>query len=104
MKDRHARHCADFATLWRHTPAQAARSRLDLLERVRIHKFRFFSSNSANYATAVPGSLRLVTPAARIDALRADYEAMQQMILGERMPFETVLAVPEEAETTLNRS
>jgi hypothetical protein len=29
---------------------------------------------------------------------------MQQMFLGERMPFETLLAVLEEAEATLNRS
>ncbi|MBP6505959.1 MAG: hypothetical protein KA257_00210 [Opitutaceae bacterium] len=43
-------------------------------------------------------------PAARIDALREDYEAMQQMFLGERMPFETVLAVLQEAEATLNHS
>lgn len=104
MKDRHARHYADFAALWRHAPARAARSRLDLLERVRLHKSRFFSSSWANYATAVPGSLCLVPPAARIEALRADYEAMQQMFLGEHMPFETMLAVLEEAETTLNRS
>ena len=104
MKDRHARHYADFAALWQHAPAQAARSRLDLLERVRLHKSRFFSSSWANYATAVPGSLRLVPPAARIDALRADYEAMQQMFLGERMPFETVLAILERAEATLNRT
>jgi hypothetical protein len=104
MKDRHARHYADFAALWRHAPTQAARSRLDLLERVRLHKSRFFSSSWANYATAVPGSLRLVPPAARADALRADYEAMQQMFLGERMPFETVLAILQEAEATLNRS
>ncbi len=104
MRDRHARHYADFASLWRHTPAQAARSRLDLLERVRLHKSRYFSSSWANYATAVPGSLRLVPPAARVEALRADYEAMQQMFLGERMPFETVLAILQEAEITLNRS
>ncbi len=104
MKDRHARHYADFAALWRHLPAQAARRRLDLLERVRLHKSRFFSSSWASYATAVPGSLRLVPPAARIEALRADYEAMQQMFLGERMPFETVLAILQEAEADLNRS
>ena len=104
MRDRHARHYADFAALWRHAPAQAARSRLDSLERVRLHKSRFFSSNWANYATAVPGSLRLVPPAARIDAVRADYEAMKQMFLGEHMPFETVLAILAEAEATLNRS
>lgn len=104
MKDRHARHYADFAALWRHAPAHAARSRLDLLERVRLHKSRFFSSSWANYATAVPGSLRLIPPAVRVEALRADYEAMQQMFLGDRMSFETVLAILREAETELNRS
>jgi hypothetical protein len=104
LKDRHARHYADFAALWRHTPAQAARRRLDLLERVRVHKSRFFSSSWANYATAVPGSLRLVPPAARVEALRADYEDMRQMFLGERMPFETMLAILQEAEATLNRA
>jgi len=67
MKDRHARHYADFAALWRHEPAKAARGQLDLLERVRLHKSRFFSSSWANYARAVPGTLRLVPPANRID-------------------------------------
>ena len=91
------------AALWRHAPAEAARCRFDLLERVRLHKSRFFSSSWANYATAVPGTLRLLPPAARIEVIRADYEAMQQMFLGDRMSFETVLAVLEEAEATLNR-
>jgi hypothetical protein len=104
MKDRHARHYADFAALWKHAPALAARDRLDLLERVRIHKSRFFSSSWANYAAAVPGSLRLTPPPARIEELRKDYEAMQQMFLSERMSFETMLAVLKEAEATLNRT
>lgn len=104
MKERHARHYADFAALWRHAPAHPARTRVDLLERVRRHKSRFFPSSWANYDTAAPGSLHLVPPAARLDALRADYQAMQQMFLGERMPFDTVLAILQEAETTLNRS
>ena len=104
MRDRHARHYADFAALWRHTPAQEARSRLDLLERVRLHKSRFFSSSWANYATAVPGTFRLVPPAHRIDALRTDYDAMRQMFLNEPTPFDQVLAILREAETELNRS
>jgi hypothetical protein len=104
MKDRHARHYADFAALWHHTPAHPARARLDLLERVRLHKSRFFASGWANYAAAVPGTLRLTPPPDRIDALHADYEAMQQMFIGQRMPFDDVLATLKEAETVLNRS
>ncbi len=104
MKDRHARHYADFAALWRHAPARGARSRLDLLERVRLHKSRFFSSSWANYASAVPGSLHLVPPEERIEALHADYEAMHQMFLGDLMPFQNVLDVLREAEGALNRT
>ena len=104
MRDRHARHYADFAALWRHEPAKAARGRFDLLERVRVHKSRFFSSGWANYATAVPGSLRLVPPAHRIEALRADYDAMRQMFLNEPLIFEEILAILNEAEVELNRA
>lgn len=104
MRDRHARHYADFAALWKHDRAGAARERLDLLERVRIHKSRFFSSSWANYATAVPGTLRLVPPAHRIDDLRADYDAMRQMFLNQPGSFDEVLAVLREAETELNRA
>jgi hypothetical protein len=102
MRDRYSRHYADFAALWRHEPAQIALSRLDSLERVRLHKSRFFSSAWANYATAAPGSLRLVPPAHRIQALRADYAAMEQMFLGIPRSFEDVLAILREAELTLN--
>lgn len=102
IKMRNARHYADFAALWRHRAAYAARTRLDLLERVRLHKSRFFAVSWANYATAVPGSFRLVPPAARVDALRADYEAMRQMFLNEPLPFDELLSVLREAETALN--
>jgi hypothetical protein len=103
MRDRHARHYADFAALWRHESAKAARSQLDLLQRVRVHKSRFFSSGWANYATAVPGTLRLVPPTHRIEALRGDYEAMRQMFLNEPLSFEEILAILNEAEADLNR-
>jgi hypothetical protein len=102
MRDRHARHYADFAALWRHGPAKAARSRLDLLKRVRVHKSRFFSSGWANYATAVPGTLRLAPPVHRVEALRRDYEAMRQMFLNEPLSFGEVLAILKEAEAELN--
>ncbi len=104
IKDRHARHYADFAALWRHELAKDARRRLDLLDRVRVHKSRFFSSSWASYALAVPGTFRLVPPAHRIDALRTDYDAMRQMFLNEPTPFDQVLAILREAETELNRS
>lgn len=104
MRERHARHYADFAALWRHTAAKAARRRFDLLERVRTHKAMFFPSSWATYATAVPGTLRLVPPPHRIEALRADYDTMRQMFLGESDAFDEILSVLREAEPELNRT
>jgi len=102
LRDRFARHYADFAALWRHPSGPESARRLDLLERVRNHKSRFFASGWANYSSAVPGSLRLVPPDGRLAELRADYAAMRPMFLGEPLSFEEMLAVLREAEQTLN--
>lgn len=103
MRDRFARHYADFAALWRHPSAPEAARRIDLLERVRNHKARFFASGWANYSSAAPGSLRLVPPDGRLAELSADYAAMRPMFMGEPLSFEEILAVLREAEQTLNR-
>lgn len=103
MRDRYARHYADFAALWKHSGRRSAASRLDLLERVRIHKSRFFASSWARYETAVPGTLRLVPPDARLAELRRDYAAMGPMFMAAPPHFEDLLAVLREAENTINR-
>ena len=99
---RYARHYADFAALWIHASGAEASRQLDLLERVRQHKSRFFASCWANYATAVPGSLRLMPPENRLAELRADYEAMRPMFINQPLPFNQLIAVLQEAEQTLN--
>ncbi len=104
MRDRFARHYADFAALWKHPGGHAAATRLDLLERVRIHKSRFFVSGWAHYETAIPGTLRFVPPDARLAELRRDYTAMEPMFLSPPPPFDAVLATLREAEETINRA
>lgn len=100
---RYARHYADFATLWKHPAGVEAAKRLDLWERVRRHKSRFFASAWASYETAIPGSLRLAPPAGRLAKLEEDYAAMQPMFLAERLDFAEVLATLREAEQSLNQ-
>ncbi len=102
LRDRFARHYADFAALWRHPGGRAAASALDLLERVRIHKSRFFASNWAHYETAVTGTLRLAPPAARLPELRRDYAAMEPMFLIPPPDFDMVLGTLREAEDWIN--
>ncbi|MCH7225460.1 nucleotidyl transferase AbiEii/AbiGii toxin family protein [Haloferula sp. A504] len=102
IRDRFARHYSDFAALWQHPGGRAAAARVDLLERVRLHKSRFFASSWARYETAVPGTLRLVPPDARIPELRRDYAVMEPMFLSPPPEFDTVLATLREAEDTIN--
>ena len=103
IRDRFARHYADFAALWRHPGGRAAATRIDLLERVRLHKSRFFASSCAHYETAVTGTLRLAPSDARLAELRRDYTAMEPMFLSPPPDFDTVLATLREAERTINR-
>ncbi|MEQ2006384.1 MAG: nucleotidyl transferase AbiEii/AbiGii toxin family protein [Limisphaerales bacterium] len=104
LRDRYARHYADFAALWRHPGGQRAATQLDLLARVRLHKSRYFSSSWAHYATAVPGTLHLLPPADRLAELRRDYAAMEPMFLSPPLKFEEMLTVLHAAEHTLNQS
>ncbi len=100
---RYARHYADFAALWRHPRGRAAAARLDLLERVRLHKSRYFASSWAHYETAAPGTLRFAPPATRLAELGRDYAAMRPMFLTAPVTFDEMLAVLREAEQSLNR-
>jgi len=68
MRSRFARHYSDFAALWVHPLGQQARKRLDLLERVVLHKSRFFASKWANYGSAKPGTFREPAPILRFAA------------------------------------
>jgi hypothetical protein len=104
IRDRFARHYADFAALWRHPTGRAAAARLDMLDRVRIHKSRFFGSRWAHYDTAVPGSLRLVPPDTRLAELRRDYVAMEPMFLSPPPRFDAVVRTLREAEHTINNT
>ena len=103
LRDRFARHYSDFAALWRHDAGRAAAARLDLLERVRIHKSRFFASNWARYDTASPGSLRLVPPDTRLQELGRDYAAMEPMFLAPPPDFDIVIAALHDAEAVIDK-
>ncbi|NBS51953.1 MAG: nucleotidyl transferase AbiEii/AbiGii toxin family protein [Spartobacteria bacterium] len=100
---RYARHFSDFVALWRHPSGRTAAERLDLLERVRLHKSRYFASSWAHYESAVPGTLRLLPPEFRMAELRRDYLAMRPMFLAEPISFDEMMSVLTEAEETLNR-
>jgi hypothetical protein len=102
IRDRFARHYADFEALWRHPSRAEALARLDLLEDVVRHKSRFFASGWTHYETAKPGTFRLVPPAARHVALARDYATMVPMFIGVPIEFDVMLQRLRTAEQQLN--
>ncbi len=102
IRDRFARHYADFAALWAHSSRDDALARVDLLSDVVQHKSRFFSSAWASYETARFGSFKLVPPSARANALAQDYEKMRPMFLGEPLTYKEIVDRLRAAEQRLN--
>ncbi len=101
-KERLSRHYYDLYCLSLLEIGHQALDRVDLLKRVVQHKRLFFAQAWANYETATPGTLRLVPPSERLNALRQDYDAMQTMIFGEPPRWDTILQKLRELEDRIN--
>jgi hypothetical protein len=100
---RHSRHYYDMAMLAAAADVRArALADAALRERVVKHKNEFYYSKWARYDLAVPGTLRLVPPQARLAELRRDYEGMAVMIFGEPPPFDQVMATLADLEREIN--
>jgi hypothetical protein len=100
--DRFSRHYADLAALAAHPVGEAALSRDDLRARVVVHKQVFFPAAWAAYESAVPGTFKLIPPAPRLDALAADYRAMQDMFFRPPPSWEQIVANLRQLETRIN--
>jgi hypothetical protein len=102
LRDRTARHYADFASLWDHAAKDAALARPDLLVDVALHKSRFFRTGWASYETAVPGTMRLHPPEQRLRELRTDFAKMRPMFIGDAPTFAHILERIAAAEKAIN--
>ncbi len=102
MPPRYSRHYYDLAWLAQSDVKAEALADMALLAEVVTFKQRFYPSAWANYGTAMPGSFRLIAPAYRFDALRKDYQAMQNMIFDRHLSFETIIETLTGLETEIN--
>ena len=102
LRDRMARHYADFAALWHHPSALPARSQIELLARVVAFKSRFYPSKRAQYALARPGTLRLCPAEEQIGELKQDYRRMEVMYFQEPLAFAQIITTLREAESAIN--
>jgi Nucleotidyl transferase AbiEii toxin, Type IV TA system len=102
MRPRMSRHWYDVAVM--STDSRFADDKLSeaLLREVIAFKASHFPSGWANYGTALPGALRLVPHQKLVKLLRDDFKHMKEMIWGEPISFEDVLARLKKLEDRIN--
>lgn len=91
VPERYSRHYYDLYLMSKVQVKQDAFAALGLLKDVVAFKKRFYPRGWADYDSAKPGSLKLIPPDFILDAMRKDYEAMQEMIFGRRPTFDEML-------------
>lgn len=102
--DRFSRHYADTAALAKHAIVDSALLNHALRRRVVEWKSKFFGSTWAAYDQAKPPTFRLVPKAERHEALRRDYDAMNDMLLANVLSFDTILETLETLQNRINQS
>ena len=103
-RDRVSRHYYDVAMITATDCGRSALSNIDLLNSVRNHNLIAFPQAWKRFDKAVPGSVRLVPQAELRTAVERDYQAMQDMILGEAPDFEWVMEQLQCAEAAINQA
>ncbi len=103
-RDRVSRHYYDVAMITATDCGRSALSNIDLLNSVRNHNLIAFRQAWKRFEEATPGSVRLVPQAELRTAVERDYQAMQDMILGEAPDFEWVMEQLQCAEAAINQA
>ena len=77
---------------------------ISLLEALVANKRAYFFESWDWYETARTGSFKLVPGANRQETLSQDYEAMQEMIIGDTPDFSEIIASLQTLEEKINQS
>lgn len=104
VPERYSRHYYDLCLMASDDKLKTtALSDLAMLEEVVRFKEKFYPRAWANYDAAKPGTLKLIPPDHVLNAMRKDYDAMQEMIFGRRPTFDEIIDSIAELETEINR-
>lgn len=76
---------------------------IELLNKVVQFKEKFYRCPWARYDEAKVGTIRLMPPERNLQALKDDYEHMQNMIFGNKPDFEIILKGIERLENEINQ-
>lgn len=99
---RYSRHYYDLARMAMSNVKSQALDDWPLLEQVVAFKNQFYPASWANYATARPGELKLVPPEKNLTTFAKDYRDMKNMIYGDYLSFESIIATLKQLEDEIN--
>ena len=99
---RYSRHYYDLYCMANSPVKDAAFANIELLEKVVLFKEKFYRCPWAQYENAKIGTMKLMPPERNLQVLKDDYEHMQNMIFGEKIPFDIILDGIEKLEKEMN--
>ncbi len=102
MPRRYARHYYDLYRLGHSPVLEEALQSPGLLARVVAFKEKFYRTPWARLSEAKPGTLRLSPQPERLGELKADYDAMRDMLFGDIPAFEDIVRYMGELESKIN--
>ena len=99
---RYSRHYYDLAMMATTNAKDLAVADFELLQSVVDFKKRFYPRGWAQYDLAKPGTLRLIPESHVLEAVRADYRAMANMIYGDYPDFDEIMGQLQALEDEIN--
>lgn len=99
---RYSRHYYDLYCMMNSPVKESAFADIELLEKVVKFKDKFYHCGWARNDLAKVGTMKLMPPEHNLQALRDDYNHMQNMIFGNKPDFDVILNGLEQLEKEIN--
>lgn len=99
---RFSRHYYDIFRMYKAGVFEEAKQNLDLLKDIVDFTAKFYPRSWAHFELCKPGTMLLQPSEHALPVMRADYQAMRQMIYGEYPSFETLLETLSKIESDIN--
>ncbi len=103
LPPRYARHLYDVYVLGNSWVKESAFARKELLGKDVAFKLKFYYSQGAHYETATLEDIQLFPGEAVMDALRADYQAMRNMIYGNIPDFDEIIVFLKKLQEEIHK-
>lgn len=99
---RFSRHYYDIFRMYKAGVLEEAKQNLDLLKDIVDFTAKFYPRSWAHFELCKPGTMLLQPSEHALPVMRADYQAMRQMIYGEYPSFESLLETLSKIESDIN--